>query len=79
MDLVSPCFRSKKLMMLGSTDYLLYNYSSNDTTVIDAKIFLKITYKILTKMEKIKECLKKAAKWYVMNCVFEKGNAYQIY
>lgn len=65
--------------MLGSTDYLLYNYSSNDTTVIDAKIFLKITYKILTKMEKIKECLKKAAKWYVMNCVFEKGNAYQIY
>ena len=24
-------------------------------------------------MEKIKECLKKAAKWYVMNCVFEKG------
>ena len=79
MDLVSPCFRSKKLMMLGSSDYLLYNYSSNDTTVIDAKIFLKITYKILTKMEKIKECLKKAAKWYVMNCVFEKGNAYQIY
>ena len=79
MDLASPCFRSKKLMMLGSSDYLLYNYSSNDTTVIDAKIFLKITYKILTKMEKIKECLKKAAKWYVMNCVFEKGNAYQIY
>ncbi len=30
-------------------------------------------------MEKIKECLKKAAKWYVMNCIFEKGNAYQIY
>lgn len=79
MDLTSPCFRSKKLMMLGSSDYLLYNYSSNDTTVIEAKIFFKITYKTLTKMEKIKECLKKAAKWYVMNCVFEKGNAYQIY
>lgn len=79
MDLASPCFRSKKLMAFGSSDYLLHNYSSNDTTVIDAKIFLKITYKILTKMEKIKECLKKAAKWYVMNCVFEKGNAYQIY
>lgn len=31
------------------------------------------------KMEKIKKCLKKAAKWYVTNCVFEKGNAYQIY
>ena len=30
-------------------------------------------------MEKIKECLKKAAKWYVTNCVFEKGNAYQAY
>ena len=41
MDLTSPCFRSKKLMVFGSTDYLLYNYSSNDTTVIDAKIFLK--------------------------------------
>lgn len=41
MDLASPCFRSKKLMMLGSTDYLLYNYSSNDTTVIEAKYFLK--------------------------------------
>ena len=41
MDLTSPCFRSKKLMAFGSTDYLLYNYSSNDTTVIDAKIFLK--------------------------------------
>ena len=39
----------------------------------------KITYKTLTKMKKIKECLKKAAKWYVTNCVFEKGNAYQIY
>ena len=57
----------------------MYNYSSNDTTVLDAKIFLKLTYKILTKMEKIKECLKKAAKWYVTNCVFEKGNAYQAY
>ena len=30
-------------------------------------------------MKKIKECLKKAAKWYVMNCIFEKGNPYQIY
>ena len=79
MVLSLSCFRSKKLMMLGSSDYLLYNYSSNDTTVIEAKIFFKITYKTLTKMEKIKECLKKAAKWYVMNCVFEKGNAYQIY
>lgn len=79
MDLVSPCFRSKKLMMLGSTDYLLYNYSSNDTTVIEAKYFFKIIHKFLIKMKKIKECLKKAAKWYVMNCVFEKGNAYQIY
>ena len=41
MDLASPCFRSKKLMAFGSSDYLLYNYSSNDTTVTDAKIFLK--------------------------------------
>ena len=31
------------------------------------------------KMKKIKECLKKAAKWYVTNCVFEKGNVCQIY
>lgn len=30
-------------------------------------------------MKKIKECLKKAVKWYAMNCVFERGNAYQIY
>lgn len=66
-------------MMFGSTDYLLYNYSSNDTTVIDAKIFLKIIHKFLMKMKKIKEYLKKAAKWYVTNCIFEKGNAYQIY
>lgn len=66
-------------MMLGNIDQLLYNYKSDDTTTIDAKIFFKITYKTLTKMKKIKECLKKAAKWYAMNCVFEKGNAYQIY
>lgn len=30
-------------------------------------------------MKKIKNCLKKAAKWYVTNCVFEKGTPYQIY
>ncbi len=41
MDLASPCFRSKKLMAFGSSDYLLHNYSSNDTTVIEAKYFLK--------------------------------------
>ena len=66
-------------MTFGNIDYLLYNYSSNDTTTIDAIIFFKITYKTLMKMEKIKKCLKKVAKWYVTNCVFEKGNAYQIY
>ena len=41
MDLASPCFRSKKLMVFGSSDYLQYTYDCNDTTVIDAKIFLK--------------------------------------
>lgn len=30
-------------------------------------------------MKKIKECLKKAAKWYVSNCVFEKGMPYKFY
>ena len=79
MDLASPCFRSKKLMVFGSSDYLQYTYDCNDTTVIDAKIFLKIIHKFLMKMKKIKDCLKKAAKWYVMNYIFEKGNAYQVY
>lgn len=30
-------------------------------------------------MKKIKKCLKKVAKWYLSNCVYEKGNPYQIY
>ena len=41
MDLASPCFRSKKLMAFGSSDYLQYTYDCNDTTVIEAKYFLK--------------------------------------
>ena len=51
----------------------------NDTTTMDAKIFFLINNNTLMKMKKIKECLKKAAKWYVTNCVFEKGNVCQIY
>lgn len=69
-------------MMFGNIDYLVYNYSIIIRVITQlpqmSNIF-KITYKTLMKMKKIKECLKKAAKWYVTNCVFEKGNAYQIY